>query len=686
MQRREKMNFTQSIRFRLMLIIASLVVGALVVVSGTSYYFAEKYLGESLDQTEQAVASRAAVQVKNEIDTLVVQLVDLSSIARLQSGDKEQIRPALQEAKQRISVFDDIVFASLDGMTINDKGSVINIADREYFQKVVSTQKSYVSEIFLSRANQKQSIALCVPVIRSGQMIGVLFGTYSLDKLVSIVKDIKYKQKGYGALLDDSGVYLAHPTRPELVGNMNLSTGQISPELQQQLGANAKVDSQLIEAFKETTEKNVRTRVAYKTTTGTSQFSSLNVVPLAGGQRWILLMSTSKDDATSEAASLSMIMLGLSVFCIILALALTFWVSGSFVRPIIRITQIAQDIATGNLKQIEKTITDNSEFGLLSDSIIQMNQNLRGLVQQVQAQASQVAASSEELTASAQQCAEAANQVAGSIAEIAQGTEKQASSANHVGTVAEQMSESTEQVSASAQEVAKITENTAHEAEQGRQAVEQAIDQMNLIGQGSEAVQIAITELAKGSQEISEIVTLISTIAGQTNLLALNAAIEAARAGEHGRGFAVVAEEVRKLAEESNQAAQQIGTLIQKNQANMDQAVAKTQSGAEGVKAGVTVVNSAGETFKNIVGSIMQLSSQIREISQSINRMATDSRTLVSSIHEIDQVSRENSAEAQTVSAATEEQSASMQEIASSSQSLAKLAGDLQEAVAKFRL
>ena len=112
-------------------------------------------------------------------------------------------------------------------------------------------------------------------------------------------------------------------------------------------------------------------------------------------------------------------------------------------------------------------------------------------------------------------------------------------------------------------------------------------------------------------KEISEIVTLISTIAKQTNLLALNAAIEAARAGEHGRGFAVVAEEVRKLAEESNQATEQISALIQQNQLNMDQAVAATQAGAEGIRAGIPLVQATGETFKNIVESILQLCDQI---------------------------------------------------------------------------
>ncbi|MBU2699576.1 methyl-accepting chemotaxis protein [Sporomusaceae bacterium BoRhaA] len=166
--------------------------------------------------------------------------------------------------------------------------------------------------------------------------------------------------------------------------------------------------------------------------------------------------------------------------------------------------------------------------------------------------------------------------------------------------------------------------------------------------------------------------------------MALNAAIEAARAGEHGRGFAVVAEEVRKLAEQSNQATQQIGTLIQRNQFNMDHAIAATQDGAEGVITGITVVNSTGETFRKIVNSIVQLSQQINDISSSINQMVENSNVLVTSMKEVEKISKENAGETETVSAATQEQSASMEEIASASQTLANMAVELKASVEKF--
>lgn len=195
-----------------------------------------------------------------------------------------------------------------------------------------------------------------------------------------------------------------------------------------------------------------------------------------------------------------------------------------------------------------------------------------------------------------------------------------------------------------------------------------------------------VTKLGERSKEIGQIVDTISGIAGQTNLLALNAAIEAARAGEQGRGFAVVSEEVRKLAEQSQEAAKQIASLIGEIQKETDKAVVAMNNGTREVKLGTETVDSAGKAFNQIVRIIGQVSAQISNISTSTQQMANGSQHVVKAMEEVAVINKENVVETQTVSAAAEEQSATMEQIAASCDELSLLASELRASLQKFRV
>ncbi|QDR82360.1 methyl-accepting chemotaxis protein [Sporomusa termitida] len=675
------MQINNSIRKKLLMMLLPFFILSFGILSTVSYYLSKQSLAISTEATAVAVGNDYANRLQANVMKLMTHLEDLASVPVMQNAnDRAQMIAMMAETKQRVGVFDNVAFIYLDGLAVRLDGSTAKLGDREYFRKVVDTQKAYASEPLIARATGKAAVNLAVPVFNGGKLTGVLVGNYSLEGLSKLMQGVKFADSGYGFVCDDSGLLIAHPTMPEIVNKLDLSKKQVDPELKLK---ETELDDKLLHLFQASLDQPAVGEYRFGNIKQTGVFTPVN---LPGGQRWITVVAAPAAELTKAASGLARTVLLVSLVFTIVAVIFVVVLSKRFAGPIQLIRDECLLLAGGDFRELQASVQSADEIGQLAQGFRTMRNNLRNLVTKVQLQAEQVAASSEELTASAQQSAEAANQMAVSITEMAQGAEQQAGLSSQISVVSSQISVRAEEISATMQEAAEIAGNTAQEAEQGRQAVEQAVGQMNKIGQGSEAVQAAITELAQGSQAIREIVSLISNIAGQTNLLALNAAIEAARAGEYGRGFAVVAEEVRKLAEESNQAAHQIGELIQKNQVNMDQAVAATQAGASGIKEGIAVVDTAGETFQKIVGAIMQLSAQIKEISEAINQMAEGSRTLVTSIQEIDQVNKKNNGEVQTVSAATEEQSASMEEIASSSNNLAKLAADLQEAVEKFKL
>ena len=195
-----------------------------------------------------------------------------------------------------------------------------------------------------------------------------------------------------------------------------------------------------------------------------------------------------------------------------------------------------------------------------------------------------------------------------------------------------------------------------------------------------------VKNLGQRSQQISVMAETISKIASQTNLLALNAAIEAARAGEQGRGFAVVADEVRQLAEQSNDASKQITDLIDVINADAQNAIAAMDSGKAEVQIGAKVVQDAGQAFKEISSLIAIMLEEINKTIEQIQNTANATQNAEKTVQEVEEISKNISIETAQISSATEEQSASIQEITASSITLAGMADELNKWVGRFKL
>ena len=345
----------------------------------------------------------------------------------------------------------------------------------------------------------------------------------------------------------------------------------------------------------------------------------------------------------------------------------------------------ARHIAAGDLRS--KIMLDgDDEFAHIAHQFNTMVESMQKMIRKIKATATDVAGSSEELTANANQSAQVTQNVAQSITEVAEAAEKQMSIVTKSSETIDDFQRGLEEVITNQRHAREQTQATAQKATEGNSFVQSTVEQMNSIAQTVQQTGEIVGKLGERSKEIGNIVEIISNISGQTNLLALNAAIEAARAGEHGRGFAVVAEEVRKLAEESQNASQKISDLIQSIQAETSQAVASMEEGRREAEKGKENVTATGESFSEILSMIGDVKKASLAVSERVLQLRENMGSIVDGMGEVDTSAKGIGSESQNVSAATEEQAAGMEEIASSSRSLANMANDLQTETDKFKV
>ncbi len=229
-------------------------------------------------------------------------------------------------------------------------------------------------------------------------------------------------------------------------------------------------------------------------------------------------------------------------------------------------------------------------------------------------------------------------------------------------------------------------QSTSQHANRGSKIASETVKQMNDIAKAVQDSAKIVRELGENSKEIGSIVEAISNIAGQTNLLALNAAIEAARAGEQGRGFAVVADEVRKLAEESQNAVEKIGAIIGTIQETTESAVQAMEIGRSRVEQGRGNIETTGNSFQEIVTMIRTAEENSLTVMKVINSLLEPMQIIVEHTDKASNISDKIVKEVETISIATAEQAGSVMTISENSQALTELSDGLKKVVHEFKL
>lgn len=388
------------------------------------------------------------------------------------------------------------------------------------------------------------------------------------------------------------------------------------------------------------------------------------------------------DKINKLVMKLTAILLAIMVIAVLFASYFIRRISGR----VIEVTDAIQQIQEKNDLTVYCNVNSNDETGILARDLNSMVSKIKLIVKDVKNSSTNVLGSSEKLAASTEESGASMEQIAASVNSIARGMLDNSKLVLEATDSINKVVFSAEEVAVSCGELAEESKKVQNDALNGGKSVNAVQSSVEEINQYTKEAESVINELGKLSQEIGEIIEIITGISTQTNLLSLNAAIEAARAGEAGRGFSVVAEEIRKLAAGSSEAAKDITKLITDVQSKTINAVKKMHSGASKAEEGLKMATDTNEYIRGIIDSIENIARKTNEISKAANQQVDISKHMNSSMANIRSITEATASSAQEMSASVEEQTSVFAELGTLASDLSGAASQLSRIVNTFRV
>lgn len=372
---------------------------------------------------------------------------------------------------------------------------------------------------------------------------------------------------------------------------------------------------------------------------------------------------------------------------IVVIVCIWFAVQFIFLSPMAHFNEhmkaISQRTLTGKLKKTDAT---NKEFQLLKNNLEEMTQSLRSIIDTISEKSRKVSTSSQELTATAEENKAVSDEITGSLQAVAAGAVEQLERVNGASRETEEITKAIASITMQTIQLASAAGESAQSVTEGQENMHLATDRMNKIKGTVTKLSGLISNLSNQTNEINKIIRAINEIADQTQILSFNAAIEAARAGEQGRGFAVVAEEIRKLADQSANSAQQVHQIVTKIQDETHQVVDSMQTGVTEVDQGMEAVQLTDQSFKQVEDYFHSIKQQIDSVDSDVNKISISSFKVASTYQALEASAHQTSSKTQAISAATEEQAGAVEEVANSATALAIIAEDLNKLVTSFKV